>query len=222
MVRGAMVPERGHGAREAMARDGEIGWGQEVGQWSAASAGVAPPPPRFGVQGGEGSRFGSRRLGRRPERLATGLHATPSERAEAPSWQPARAASLRGGQAGARAAVRAATLEPAAALELGHGGALLAAAQEERLELVHACVDEEQGRVVVRHDGRRGPARVRRLLLEEVDEGLADLGHRGELRAHRLRSAVSGRSAVGCVGWQRLDGSCIRPRSHSLAGAAQG
>ena len=74
---------------------------------------------------------------------------------------------------------------------LGVGGAGVGAfflAEEDRLELVHAGVGEEQGRVVVRHDGGAGHEGVAVLLDEEVDELLADL----------------------CGGWDHWDGCSCR------------
>ena len=47
--------------------------------------------------------------------------------------------------------------------------------EEDALVLVHARVREEQRRVVVGHDRRRGPVRVR-VPLKIFDEGAADLG----------------------------------------------
>ena len=51
----------------------------------------------------------------------------------------------------------------------------LLAAEEDVLELDHARVREQQGRVVTRHERRRGHDSVA-LGLEEVEEGLADFG----------------------------------------------
>jgi len=48
-------------------------------------------------------------------------------------------------------------------------------AEEDRLELVHPRVREQQRRVVVRHDRRAGHERVPVLLHEEVDELPANL-----------------------------------------------
>lgn len=44
--------------------------------------------------------------------------------------------------------------------------------KEEWLELVHARIGEEQGGVVMRHDGRRGPEGVLPFVGKVVDEGL--------------------------------------------------
>jgi hypothetical protein len=68
---------------------------------------------------------------------------------------------------------------PDALLRVGHAGMLGGlGAEEDRLELVHAGVGEEQGRVFVRHH-RRGRHVGVRAFLEEAEEGLADLfgGH---------------------------------------------
>jgi hypothetical protein len=42
------------------------------------------------------------------------------------------------------------------ALQVEHGIGLVDGAQEDGLELVHARIGEEQGRVIVRDDGTRG------------------------------------------------------------------
>ena len=66
--------------------------------------------------------------------------------------------------------------------------------EEDGLVLVHPGIGKEQRRVVVGHDARRGPVRVR-VPLKVLDEGAADLGLGPALRrvgdalseAHRLR-----------------------------------
>lgn len=45
------------------------------------------------------------------------------------------------------------------ALQVGHGIGLVDGTQEDGLELVHACIGEKQGRVIVRDDGARGHLR---------------------------------------------------------------
>ena len=60
--------------------------------------------------------------------------------------------------------------------------------EEDAFVLVHARVREEQRGVVVGHDGRRGPVRVR-VALEVLDEGAADLGLGPALR--RVGDALS-------------------------------
>mmetsp|Transcript_8482 Transcript_8482/g.19812 ORF Transcript_8482/g.19812 Transcript_8482/m.19812 type:complete len:233 (+) Transcript_8482:2545-3243(+) len=64
------------------------------------------------------------------------------------------------------------------ALELRHLGGRVGLAEEDGLELVHARVDEEEGRVVERHDGGGRPEGVRHTLglAEKVDERLSHLG----------------------------------------------
>mmetsp|Transcript_136892 Transcript_136892/g.425291 ORF Transcript_136892/g.425291 Transcript_136892/m.425291 type:complete len:213 (+) Transcript_136892:2805-3443(+) len=64
------------------------------------------------------------------------------------------------------------------ALQLGEGVAWVDLADKDRLELVHASVDEEQGRIVVRHDGGGRDEGVVALLRKEIDEGLADFSAR--------------------------------------------
>ena len=62
---------------------------------------------------------------------------------------------------------------------LGVGGAGVGAfflAEEDRLELIHAGVGEEQRGIVLRDDGRGGNEGVAVLLDEEIEELLADLG----------------------------------------------
>ena len=63
-----------------------------------------------------------------------------------------------------------------AALDVGraHVGQLLAA-EKDVLELDHARVREQQGRIVARHERRRRHNRVA-LGFEEVEKGLADFG----------------------------------------------
>lgn len=50
--------------------------------------------------------------------------------------------------------------------------------KEERLELVHAGIGEEERGVVMGHDGRGGPVHVLALLHEVVDERLPDAPRR--------------------------------------------
>ena len=64
----------------------------------------------------------------------------------------------------------------------GAGVVALAPAKEDILELVHARVGEQQGRVIVGNDGARRCKGVAGLLDEEVDEGLADFGGSGGAR----------------------------------------
>jgi hypothetical protein len=61
-------------------------------------------------------------------------------------------------------------------------------AQEDRLELVHACVGEQQRRVVVRYDRRRRHIDVA-ALHKEVHERLAHAGCRPRLHRHAHRNA---------------------------------
>ena len=68
-------------------------------------------------------------------------------------------------------------------------------AQENGLELVHAGVGEQQGRVIVRHDGRGDDVDVL-ALLEEVNEGLAHTAGRPLLaHAHTPAHAAPTRHA---------------------------
>ena len=77
--------------------------------------------------------------------------------------------------------------------------------EEDALVLVHARVREQQRRVVVGHDRRRGPVRVR-VPLKVLDEGAADLGLGPALRrvgdalseAHRLGLGLKGRHPLYC------------------------
>ena len=60
--------------------------------------------------------------------------------------------------------------------------------EEDGLVLVHPGIGKEQRRVVVGHDARRGPVRVR-VPLKVLDEGAADLGLGPALR--RIGDALS-------------------------------
>jgi hypothetical protein len=76
------------------------------------------------------------------------------------------------------------------ALELAEFRARIRLAQEDRLELVHPRVGEQQRRVIVGHARRAGHERVRVRLGEEVDERLSDL------------VGGQGHGWVGSEGWQ--------------------
>jgi hypothetical protein len=66
------------------------------------------------------------------------------------------------------------------------GVVALLGAQEDRLELVHARVREEQRRIVERDDGRRWHEGVPMLLHEEVDELLPNFtAARGHIKRPR-------------------------------------
>lgn len=82
-----------------------------------------------------------------------------------------------------------ALLRVARAPELPERVARVGGAEEDRLELVHPGVGEEEGGVVVGDDGARLPVDVGLPVAEEVDEGLADAGGRPlvVLVGHRWR-----------------------------------
>ena len=66
----------------------------------------------------------------------------------------------------------------------------LLGAEEVRLELVHPGVGEEQGGVVVRHDGAGRDEGVAALFHEEVDILLANLGRREHVEPQHVRDTA--------------------------------
>mmetsp|Transcript_24531 Transcript_24531/g.74807 ORF Transcript_24531/g.74807 Transcript_24531/m.74807 type:complete len:232 (-) Transcript_24531:212-907(-) len=109
-----------------------------------------------------------------------------------------------------------ALLRVARTLELCEPRVWVSLSEEDGLELVHPRVDEEERRVIVRHDGRGGPEGVLRFVLKEVDVCVAHVGHTSEDGVRSIKLVGNGGDQL-CVrdgrGAHRVD-HLLQPLPH--------